>query len=85
MSKKTFVIKFEAGKEIHDSADDIINMFVIRILQTHLEDNPEAQMSLEVPDFLKKFIASKLAMNSYANVFSVDIDFQNDILDEMKI
>ena len=68
----------EQDKNLVDDTD-IISIITIRVIETYLEINKQAEIPVEFLSIIKTFIEKNLARNSSSN-YSVDIDFEKDLV-----
>jgi len=80
MSKRTFILKCEEVAEDHNSNDDIINLLTVRILETYLLHISETEIPFGTVADLRKLVSERVLKNSDSKAYSVEIDFENDIL-----
>ena len=81
MSKKTFVLSLGSKDKDHVELDDAINILAIRVTETFLKDNHLDNVSLEFLSNLKKFISTNLIKDKNLVKYSVDIDFDTDLVE----
>ena len=81
MSKKTFVLSLGSKDKDHVELDDAINILAIRVTETFLKDNHSDGVSLEFLSNLKKFISTNLIKDKNLVKYSVDIDFDTDLIE----
>jgi hypothetical protein len=81
MSKKTFILSLGDNDKDHVELDDAINILAIRVTETFLKDTKSDAVSLEFLSNLKKFIIINLIKDKDLLKYSVDIDFDVDLVE----
>jgi len=80
MSKRTFILSLGDQDKDYVELDDAINILAIRATEAFLEANQSVEVSLEFLSALKKFISANLIKDKELLKYSVDIDFDSDLL-----
>lgn len=80
MSKRTFILSLGDEDKDYVELDDAINILAIRATEAFLEANQSVEVSLEFLSNLKKFINANLVKDKALLKYSVDIDFESDLL-----
>ena len=80
MNKRTFILQFGDKDGEHHNSDDVINLLTVRILETYLICISKTEIPFEVVGDLRKLVSEKILKNSQLKMYSVEIDFENDIV-----
>lgn len=80
MSKRTFILSLGDQDKDYVELDDAVNILAIRATEAFLEANQSVEVSLEFLSNLKKFINANLVKDKTLLKYSVDIDFESDLL-----
>jgi len=81
MSKKTFILSLGDKDKDFVELDDAINILAVRVAETFLKDTQSDAVSLEFLSNLKKFIITNLIKDKDSLKYSVDIDFDADLVE----
>jgi hypothetical protein len=81
MSKKTFILSLGDKDKDFVELDDAINILSVRVAETFLKDTQSDAVSLEFLSNLKKFISTNLIKDKDSLKYSVDIDFDADLVE----
>jgi len=80
MSKRTFILKCEEVAEDDTNNDDAINLLTVRILETYLLDVSQAEIPFDTVGSLRKLVSERAKISSDLKIYTVEIDFENDIV-----
>jgi hypothetical protein len=81
MSKKTFILSLGDKDKDFVDLDDAVNILAVRVAETFLKDTQSDAVSLEFLSNLKKFIITNLMKDKDSLKYSVDIDFDADLVE----
>ncbi len=81
MSKKTFILSLGDKDKDFVDLDDAVNILAVRVAETFLKDTQSDAVSLEFLSNLKKFIITNLIKDKDSLKYSVDIDFDADLVE----
>jgi hypothetical protein len=80
MSKRTFILRCEEMAENDDNNDDIINLLTVRVLETYLLDVSQTEIPFDTVGSLRKLVSERVKISSDLKMYTVEIDFENDIV-----
>jgi hypothetical protein len=81
MSKKTFILSLGDKDKDFVELDDAINILSVRVAETFLKETQSDAVSLEFLSNLKKFIITNLIKDKDSLKYSVDVDFDTDLVE----
>jgi len=81
MSKKTFILSLGDKDKDFVDLDDAVNILAVRVAETFLKDTQSDAVSLEFLSNLKKFIITNLMKDKDSLKYSIDIDFDADLVE----
>jgi hypothetical protein len=81
MSKKTFILSLGDKDKDFVELDDAINILSVRVAETFLKETQSDAVSLEFLSNLKKFISTNLIKDKDSLKYSVDVDFDTDLVE----
>jgi hypothetical protein len=80
MNKRTFILFLsEKDKEIFED-DDIVNTIMLRIAEVYLDINEKADIGVEFLSIIKNLIQEKITKDKNSFTYSVDIDFEKEVV-----
>ena len=80
MSKRTFILKCEEVAEDENNNGDAINLLTIRALETYLLDASKEEVPFDTVGSLRKLVSERIKISSDLKMYTVEIDFENDIV-----
>lgn len=80
MNKRTFILSLgEKDKEAFED-DDIVNTIMLRVAEVYLDVNEKAEIGAEFLVITKKLIYENIIKDKNSFTYSVDLDFDEDLI-----
>ena len=81
MNKRTFILSLgKKDKEAFED-DDIVNTIMLRIAEVYLDINEKAEIGVKFLAIIKKLIYENIIKDKNSFTYSVDIDFEKDMVE----
>ena len=80
MNKRTFILSLSEKDKENFEDDDIVNTIMLRIAEVYLDINEKADIGIEFLSIIKNLIQEKITKDKNSFTYSVDIDFEKEVV-----